>query len=188
MTTNPRRAAATLGALALCIGVVTATLAAPADPARSQLKFGFTQMGVSTDGEFKKFAADVAFDPAKPEAGKVTVSVDLGAVDAGSSEANEMIRGKDFFDSAKFPKATFTSTAIKAAGAGRFQAEGTLSLKGRTGNVSVPFTARPEGGGLLIEGSVPVSRTAYHVGDGDWADTSTLADAVQIRFKLFVPK
>jgi len=52
----------------------------------------------------------------------------------------------------------------------------------------VPFTARGDGGGLWLEGSVPLSRLAYQVGQGEWADTGTLPDPVLIRFKLYLPR
>ena len=54
--------------------------------------------------------------------------------------------------------------------------------------IVIPFTTRTDAGGTWFEGSVPISRLAYKVGDGEWADVSTVADTVQIRFKLLVPR
>jgi len=162
--------------------------ATPVDAAKSSVKFVYTQMNVPVEGQFKKFNADVVFDPAKPESGKVSISIDLAAADAGSGDANQAMQLKDWFDTAHFPKASYATTLVKAAGAGRFQAAGQLSLKGRTGALNVPFTARPDGNGQWLEGSFPLSRLAWKVGEGDWADTGTVADTVQVKFKLFVPK
>jgi polyisoprenoid-binding protein YceI len=145
-------------------------------------------MGVTADGEFKTFSGDISFDPAKPDAGKATLSIDLSTVDAGSAEANDALKGKDWFDIAHFPKATFTSTSIQAAGAGKFQASGPFVLKGKSANLVIPFTSRADAGGFWLEGTVPISRTAYKVGDGEWSDTGTVADTVQVHFKLFVPR
>jgi polyisoprenoid-binding protein YceI len=179
--------AALLVAVVATVGTGPAAAAA-ADPARSQVKFAYSQMNVAGDGDFKKFSADVNFDPAKPEAGKVSLTIDMAGVDAGSSDANDLLKTAPFFDVAKFPRATFVSTAIKAAGPGRFVATGDLTVKGRASAVTVPFVARTEGAGQWLEGVVPVSRTGLHVGEGEWADVGTLADAVQVRFKLFVPR
>lgn len=162
--------------------------AAPVDASKSNVKFVFTQMGVPVEGQFKKFAADVAFDTAKPEAGKVSVSIDLVGADAGSGDANQAMATKDWFNTAQFPKASFASSQFKALGGGKYQAVGQFSLKGRTAALTIPFTARPDAGGQWLEGAFPLSRLAWKVGEGDWADVGTVADAVQIKFKLFVPK
>lgn len=162
--------------------------AAPVDAAKSSVRFTFSQMNVPVEGQFKKFSADVAFDAAKPEAGKVSIAVDLAGADAGSGDANSALGGKDWFDTAHFPKATFTSTQFKSLGGGRYQAVGQFSLKGRTAALTVPFTVRPDGNGQWLEGGFPLSRLAWKVGEGDWADVGTVADAVQIKFKLFVAK
>ena len=154
----------------------------------SKIVFTATQSEVAVDGGFNKFTADVVFDPAKPAAGKVKLVIDLRSVATGSSEADDLLKSGDFFDVAHFPQATFVSTTIGAKDGGHFQAVGQFSLKGRSAGIVVPFTARPEGTGLRIEGGVPVSRLAFHVGEGQWADTGTLADPVQIQFSLYVPK
>jgi polyisoprenoid-binding protein YceI len=178
-------------AVLLATALSSASFAVPAAPiaaGKSKIQFGFTQMGVTADGEFKTFSGDIAFDPAKPDAGKATLAIDLATVDAGSGEANDALKGKDWFDVAHFPKATFTSTSIQAAGAGKFQASGQFTLKGKSANLVIPFTSRADAGGFWLEGTVPISRTAYKVGDGEWSDTGTVADTVQIHFKLFVPR
>ncbi|QDQ26285.1 YceI family protein [Chitinimonas arctica] len=162
--------------------------AAPIDAAKSSVKFVFTQMNVPVEGQFKKFAADIAFDAAKPEAGKVSISVDLAATDAGSSDANQAVQLKEWFNTPAFPRATFTATQFKTVSPGKFQAVGQFGLKGRSANLTVPFTVRAEGNGQWFEGSFPLSRLAWKVGEGEWADVGAVADAVQVKFKLFVPK
>ena len=155
---------------------------------RAEMKFVATQAEVPVDGEFRRFSADVDFDPAKPGLGKVSIAIDVADVDTGSSDANELLKGKDFFDAAHFPRATFTSSSIKAAGGGTFVASGQFALKGRSLALAVPFAAHAKPAGLWFEGSVPISRRAYGVGEGEWADTGTLADQVLIKFKFLVPR
>lgn len=175
-------------ALALAV-----TLASPAvDAGRvviesSRIGFTATQSEVAVDGRFKSFTADVDFNPAKPATGAVKFAVEPASVTTGSSDADELLKGSDFFDVARFPRATFVSKTIGPLGAGTFQAIGQFSLKGHSAEIAIPFTAQPEGGGLRIEGHVPLSRLAFGVGTGQWADTGLLADQVQIRFSLYVP-
>ncbi|QNM97348.1 YceI family protein [Chitinimonas koreensis] len=162
--------------------------ATPVDAAKSSVKFVFTQMNVPVEGQFKKFSADIAFDAAKPETGKVAIAVELAATDAGSGDANQAVQMKEWFDTARFPKATFSATQFKPNGAGKFIATGQFGLKGRTAALNVPFTVRPDAGGQWFEGSFPLSRLAWKVGEGEWADVGAVADAVQVKFKLYVPK
>ncbi|MBV8660204.1 MAG: YceI family protein [Burkholderiales bacterium] len=174
--------------LASLLAAASAAHATPVDAAKSSVKFVYSQMNVPVEGQFKKFTADVTFDPAKPETGKVSIAIDLSGADAGSGDANQALQLKDWFDTAHYPKTSYATTQLKALGGGRFQAVGQLSLKGRNGALTVPFTARADGNGQWLEGSFPLSRLAWKVGEGDWADTGTVADAVQVKFKLFVPK
>lgn len=167
--------------------VVTSTVfARHADNQASSLQFSATQMDVAVDGKFGKFTADVDFDLAHPNSGRVNLAIDLGSVATESAEADDLLRGKDFFDIARFPQARFVSNSITSLDAGHFRASGQLTLKGLTSQLVVPFTARQEGAGLRIQGQIPVSRLAFHIGEGQWADTGTLSDLVNIKFSLYV--
>jgi polyisoprenoid-binding protein YceI len=189
MTASPatlHKAAMMLASASIVIGSMV--FGAQAVNETSKIVFTATQSDVAVDGGFGKFAADVVFDPASPAAGKVNLVINMGSVTTGNQEADDLLKSGDFFDVAHFPQATFVSTTIAAKDAGHYRAVGQFTLKGRSAAIVVPFTARPEGTGFRIEGGVPVSRLAYRVGEGQWADTGTLADQVQIHFSLYVPK
>jgi polyisoprenoid-binding protein YceI len=173
--------------------LVVALLAAPwsagaqtVDPARSEIVFGFRQENVPGSGRFRKFAADVGFDAARPEALRATVEVDVTSVDLGDPGWNSDIQGASWFNTRQFPKATFVAGGAKALGGGRFEAPAKFTLKGVTRDVVATFTAKPEPGGTLLEGAVPLKRTDFAVGDGAWADTRVVANEVAVRFKVFL--
>lgn len=155
---------------------------------KSQLSFTSKQMGVPVDGKFGKFAATLSFDPARPEAGKAQIEVDLASVDAGSKDANDEVVSKGWFNVREFPKARFVSTSVKALGNNRFEARGQMTIKGRTRDMTVPFSYKPDGAGSaatgVFEGVLPLQRTQFGIGEGAWADTSVVADEVPIRFRL----
>jgi len=175
--------------LAIVLAVLAAAgFAAPADIAHSQVSFLAKQSEVPLEGRFAQFAADIDFDPAHPQAGHVKVSIDLSSVDAGGADANNLLKSKEFLDVAGAPSASFVSTALSAQGAGGFQAAGTFTLKGHAANLVIPFVARSDATGLWVEGSAPISRLAFKVGEGQWGDTSLLDDEVQIRFKVHIPR
>ena len=155
-------------------------------PEKSEITFVSKQMGVPEKGRFKKFDAQITIDPAKPEAGNARVDVDVTSIDAGSSDADKEVKSKGWLDVAAFPKATFTLAAVKPLGNGRYEARGALAIKGLSREIAVPFTLRTEGAGTWLEGGFVLKRLQFNIGSGDWSDTSTVADDVDIKFKLFV--
>ena len=77
--------------------------------------------------------------------------------------------------------------AIKALGDGRFEMAGKLTLKGIARPLTVPVTIAPGSNGQSVaSGSFVLQRIDYKVGDGEWTDTSVIANDVQVRFKLVV--
>jgi polyisoprenoid-binding protein YceI len=154
------------------------------DVAQSKLAFGYTQMGVGMEGAFKKFSAQLAFDPAKPESGHASIDVQIASIDAGSPDANSEVVGKQWFDAQRFPVAHFETTNIKSLGNGRYTATGKLTIKGRTQPVTAPVTFTAKGKQGLFEGALPINRADFAIGEGPWADFSVVANQIQIRFKL----
>lgn len=161
---------------------------AQVDTAKSTVSATSKQMNVPVEGKFKKFDAKVSFDPAKPTAGSAQLTIDVGSYDLGDDSYNEQVRGKDWFDTKTYPKATFVSSAIAPAGAGKFNVTGTLTIKGKSQSVTFPMTVGQQGGAQTFDGALPISRLKFDVGTGEWKDTSTVADEVTIKFHIVAPK
>lgn len=153
-------------------------------PGASRISFVSRQMGVPVEGGFGRFTAQLAFDPAKPEAGKARIDIDLASVDAGSKEANDEVVGKSWFNVKAFPTATFVSSSVRHLGNGRYEVRGPLTIKGKTKETVAVFNFRQEGANGIFEGSFPLKRNDYGIGEGSWSDTSVVADEIQIRFRL----
>jgi polyisoprenoid-binding protein YceI len=153
-------------------------------PAQSELGFVAKQMGVPLNGHFKKFDAQVNFDASKLATAKVAFTVDMGSATLGSAEMDSELPKVPWFNAPKFPQATFTSTAFKALGGGKYEVAGKLSIKGQAQDVTVPLTMTQTGPTTVATGVLPIKRLAFKIGEGDWADTSMVADDVQVKFKL----
>lgn len=153
-------------------------------PEHSEIIFVSKQMGVPVEGRFKKFDAQVSFDPAKPAASKVAFTVDTGSATLGVKETDAELPKAVWFNVPKFPQATFQSSAIKAVGAGRYEVAGKLSIKGASHDVVVPVTLTQSGATTTAAGSFAIKRLAFKIGENEWADTSMVADEVQVKFKL----
>ena len=153
-------------------------------PAQSEVKFTARQMGVPLEGHFKTFSAQVAFDPAKLATSKIRFTVDTGSATLGSRETDAELPKPTWFNVPKFHQAQFESSSIKALGGGKFDVAGTLTIKGNAQSVVVPVTLTQSGASTTAVGALPIKRLAFKIGENEWADTSMVADDVQVRFKL----
>ncbi|MCQ8895674.1 YceI family protein [Limnobacter humi] len=156
----------------------------PVDPAQSLVRATFKQFNVPVSGDFKKFSGQVDFNAAKPEATKATVTVQTASFDLGDPLYNKEVAKPDWFDSAKFPDATFSVTSVKPAGKG-YQATGDLTIRGIKKPLTFPVSIQSQGGKSVFSGQTKIKRLDFKVGaSGEWADTSLVADEVVIGFKL----
>jgi polyisoprenoid-binding protein YceI len=153
-------------------------------PAESEISFISKQLGVPVSGKFKKFDAEVAFDPKKPDAAKVSFTVDLLSADIGNAETETELKKPGWFNSAKMPAATFQSSAVKSLGGGKFEFTGKLDIKGVSQNVMVPVTVTQAAGKTRAIGTFNLKRLDFKIGDGDWNDVSLVANEVVVNIKL----
>lgn len=176
-------------ALLLCaVSLAMAVEFTETNPRQSSISFVSEQMGVPVEGDFRKFTARIAVDPAKPEAGTARIDIDLASIDTGNDDANQEVVGKAWFDIRNHPTASFTSSRVNSLGKGRYEVLGKMTIKGKTLDVRAPFTLKQQADTLLIEGMFPLKRLDYSIGTGIWGDTDTVADEVQIRFRFTVTK
>ena len=151
---------------------------------QSEIIFVSKQMGVPVDGKFKKFDAQMNFDPKKPESSKIGFTVDLASVDIGNSDTEKELTKPGWFNSLKVPQASFDSTSIKALGGGKFEVTGKLSIKGNTRDVTVPIALTQSGGTTTARGEFTLKRIEFKIGDGEWNDPSLVANEVIVKVKL----
>lgn len=177
-------ARATAWALLTTLGAGAALADQRLLPAQSEISFVSKQMGVPVEGSFKKFDAQIAFDPAKPQTGKIAFTIDIASVTLGSPEPDAELPKAPWFNTAKFPQATFQSNSIKGLGGGKFEVLGKLTIKGNTQDAAIPVTLVQTGANTTASGVLTIKRLAFKIGENEWADTSMVADDVQVKFKL----
>ena len=153
-------------------------------PAQSEIGFTSRQMGVPVQGRFRSFDAKVEFDPRRPEAARIAMSIDLASVALASAGTESELAKPGWFDTRHFPQASFATTSVRPTGPGRFDVAGKLTIKGTTRELVVPVTLLQSGADLTASGSFAIHRLDYRIGDGDWSDTSLVADEVQVKFRL----
>lgn len=172
----------------LALVLLAVPLAANADTVvvgKSEIAFTVKQMGVKFDGRFRKWKADVVFQPDALASSKAVLDVDLGSIDLASEDSEAAARGPEWFDTARFPVAHFASTAIKALGGNRYEIDGKLAIKGVTRDCAVPISVKTDAAGNRIaEGQFSIRRLDYRIGEGEWADPQTVADDVLVRVRM----
>jgi polyisoprenoid-binding protein YceI len=137
-------------ALVLALGLLVPALARAAtwdlDPAHSSIGFAIRHMMISTvRGQFRTFTGKAVGDPASPSAASIEASIDAASIDTGNEKRDAHLKSADFLDVEKFPKITFKSKKVEAAGAGKAKVTGELTLHGVTKEVV-----------LDVEGPTPV--------------------------------
>jgi polyisoprenoid-binding protein YceI len=176
-------------ALAVALTAPAVAQAASVLPAQSEIDFTTRQMGVPVKGRFRKFSAEIALDPKKPETGSVAFSIDTASVRFGSAELEREIVKPQWLNTPKFPLASFRSSAIRGAGPGRYIVSGTLTIKGAAHEVTVPvqlIQAAVPAGVSTASGEFTIRRLDFRIGEAEWTDTSMLANDVIVRFKLAI--
>lgn len=151
---------------------------------KSAINFTYQQMGVKMDGKFKKFASQLNFDPANPTAAKAVFDVELASVDAGSSEADDEVAGKSWFNTKSFPTARFVSRSVKPLGGNKYEVTGQLTIKDKTQDVVVPATFTAQGNSGVFDGSFIIKRGEFSIGEGAWAKFDIVANDIQIKFRI----
>ena len=154
------------------------------DRAKSSIRFVTKQMNVPVEGQFSRFDATVAFDPAKPEATKAEFEVDLASIDLGNAEGETEAKRKVWLDIEAFPKARFVAESVKQSAPGKYAATGRLTIKGISQPITAAFTLADAAGVRTVEGQFTMKRLPFRIGEGPWADTDTVADEVLVRFRF----
>lgn len=149
-------------------------------------KLGFTASwnGEAINGSFSRWDADIRFSPDDLAASRIKVTVNLASADTGDAQRDDSLKGGDFFDSGTHPKAVFTARDIRHLGGDRYEARGTLDLRGVKRPATIRFTLRIDGDKARVTGNARIDRTAFGVGQGEWAATDAIAASVGIDFSF----
>ena len=153
-------------------------------PAQSTLGFSGTETGSAFSGTFRKWTASIAYDPAHPEAAHVHVVIDTGSAATGDTQRDEALPDDDWFAAQKFPQAVFDATGFAPQGGDKFASTGTLTMRGVARKVTLPFTLDVANGVAAAKGSLPLTRTDYGVGQGQWSGGDYVGLAVTVNFTL----
>lgn len=172
--------------LAGSLGLATAAEAKPwaVDAKRSSIGFSGQHMGKAFKGSFGTWQASIDFDPAKPEAAKVAVTIDLASAKTGDAMYDKTLPSADWFDVAKARQAKFVATKITKTGGNAYVADGQLTMRGKAVPVKLPFTLNIAGNTATMDGKVTLKRTAWGIGSGSDAKGDWVSLDIPVQVKV----
>ncbi|KTE02214.1 hypothetical protein ATE68_14525 [Sphingopyxis sp. H038] len=149
-------------------------------------RLGFTARwnGEAVDGRFDRWRAAIRFSPDELAKSTIRVTVDLASADTGDGQRDDSLKSSDFFDVVAHPSAVFAARDIRHLGGDKYEARGTLDLRGASKPATLRFTLRIDGDRARVFGTARIDRTAFGVGQGEWAATDAIAAAVDIAFSF----
>lgn len=178
--------------LAACLLLaVTGTLAAaaPRPLVRTGSQIGFTveQMGVPVSGEFRRFDAAIDLDATRPEKSSASLKIEIGSLTTGNEDADTVAMDSDWLDKDHAPYATFKSSSIRALGGNKYEAKGSLTIRNRTRDITVPFAIQDQTDGKsVITASFIIRRAEFGIGGGMWNEGGVVAEEIPVNVKLIV--
>lgn len=158
-------------------------------PSESSLSFTATQNGAPVTGKFTKFTGDIHFDPKQLDQSHVKIIVDVSSISDAYNQLSDTLKTPEWFNSKVFPQAVFEAKEFSKTGDNTYQAKGKLTIRDKTQPVTLTFTQEEyTATKAKMKGETTIQRTAFGVGQGEWADTKAVKDDVHIDFTVAAVK
>jgi polyisoprenoid-binding protein YceI len=133
-------------------------------PQNSKIEFVASKVTGSHNGSFGDFSGEVDFN-GTPEQSRVNINIKSDSINTDTPDLTKHLKTADFFDVAKFPEATFVSTAIKAGGEGgaSHTVTGNLTMHGVTKSVTFPATINVTPDAATVESTFSINRKDFNL-------------------------
>src|SRR5208282_603637 len=82
------------------------------DKAHSYIGFTVKHILSKVPGEFKDYDGTFTFDPKKPEASQISVTIQAASISTDNDMRDHHLQSKDFFEVETYPTIIFTSTKV----------------------------------------------------------------------------
>ena len=165
--------------LIMCMLSLNAQQYKPVDD-KSEVKFTVKNFGLNTSGTLSSLKGTIQFDPSNLSGASFNVSVDVNTINTGISMRDNHLKVKEYFYIEKYSNISFVSTGVKPANDG-YILTGQLTIKGVSKDISFPFTAVTQNGGMLFTGNFSIDRKDFDVGGG----SAVLSNNVDVSLKVF---
>ena len=175
--------------------IAIASAASPASATHWTVDYGKSRLGFTAQwsgepfsAEFKRWNADIDFDPADLGHSQVSVTVDLASEASDEPDFDSGLKGAKSYETSRFPTARFVSKGFAAKSANSYMAQGTLTIRSMSRDITLPFTLAISGRTAQMKGTAHVMRTDFGVGQGDWAAPTPVSRDVTVNIDLAATK
>ena len=146
----------------------------------SSIQFSLKNFGFKTGGTLAAPEGEIIFNPDDLSRSSFRVTLKSESINTDNNARDEHLKGAEYFDVKNYPLIRFVSDNIKAGGKkGSFEAVGTLTLKNKSKEINLPFTAEKSGNGWLFSGSFKVNRRDFDIGG-----SSTISNELTVNIKV----
>lgn len=133
----------------------------------SSIKFVIKNLGFPVKGNFTGARGSINYSPTNLNGAIFNVTVDANRIFTGNSTRDEHLKKAEYFDVVKYPSINFVSKKVVAAPNGDQSLTGTLTIKGISKEIAIPFKVEPHPKGLLFKGAFHLNRRDFKVGGGN---------------------
>ncbi len=156
-------------------------------PQNSKIEFIGSQVTGNHHGSFQQFSGEIDYT-GDVTTSRVNITIQTDSLTADDPKLTAHLKTPDFFDVAKYPQATFVSTAIKAGGdkGASHTVTGNFTLHGVTKSISFPATIAATADTVNVDASFSINRKNFSINYAGPADNLVRDDVVidlQIRAK-----
>jgi polyisoprenoid-binding protein YceI len=148
-------------------------------PQNSKIEFIGSKVTGKENGSFREFSGQVDY-AGSPENSRVNITIKMESITTDAPDLTKHLKTADFFDVAKYPEATFVSTAIKAGGerGATHTVTGNLTMHGVTKAITFPATINVTPDAATVESSFSINRKDFGINYAGAADNLIRDDVV----------
>lgn len=158
-------------------------------PADSKVEFVAAKVTRSHNGSFKQFSGQIDLAPNSVPGSRVSIDIDMSSVVTDEDQLTGHLKTPDFFDVAKFPKASFVSTKIEPAttDGDTYNVTGNFDLHGVKKSIAFPATIKVTPDSVAVDAEFAINRKDFAIVYAGKAD-DLIRDGVVIKLSLKVSR
>ena len=160
-------------------------------PGNSKIEFVAAKVTRSHNGSFKRFSGAIDLVNTKAEESRVSIDIEANSVETDEPDLTKHLQTPDFFNVAKFPKATFASTRIEPrrdkAPADTYDVTGNFELHGVKKSITFPATIQVTSANVTVNAEFAINRKDFGLVYPGKAD-DLIRDGVVIKLSVNAPR
>lgn len=156
------------------------------DMQQSTLGIRVNQLGSPVEGRFENWDAAIVFDPGDLDNAMAEVAINTASLSIGT--VSQQATSGDFLAAETHPMASFKTSAFRALGDNRYEADGVLSIKGVERSIVLPFMLGIDGDVATMSAEATINRMDFTIGAGSYENADTVGLEVTIIIELVATK